>query len=65
MIKRHDLGVYHIQRYYGKNISLLSLNTIINWTKCAYTYLGESFTFFDKLIIFYMYLKERIIIWKY
>tara|TARA_R110002074_G_scaffold24853_1_gene73966 strand:- start:24323 stop:24505 length:183 start_codon:yes stop_codon:yes gene_type:complete len=58
MIERHDLGVYHIKKYYGRNLSLMSLNTAINWTNCAYTYLGESFTFFDKLIIFYNYLKK-------
>ena len=55
----HKLGIVHIEKYYGTNVSILELNKIIDWTKCAYTYLHETFTVIDKIIIYYIYFKRR------
>ena len=59
----HVDGTNHIIKYYGNQLPLIafgsidcSLNKTINWTKSAYTSLSEKFTFYDKLIIMYLYI---------
>ncbi len=58
----HIDGTNHIIKYYGNHLPLIafssidySLNKTINWTKSTYTLLSEKFTFYDKLIIMYLY----------
>ena len=59
----HVIGTEHIIKYYGRNLSLISfnsieysLNQVINWTKSGYTLMSEKFTLYDKLIIMYLYI---------
>jgi len=70
--KQYVLGAYHIIKYYGNDLPLfsfrkiygkvnLSLNTVINWTRVAYTYLGDNFTICDKIKVMYIY--RRITKW--
>ena len=58
----HVAGTNHIIKYYGNYLPLVafgptdySLNKAINWTKSAYTLLSEKFTFYDKLVVMYLY----------
>ena len=59
----HVNGTNYIIKHYGNHLPLItfdsmdfSLNKTINWTKPAYTLLSEKFTFYDKLIIMYLYI---------
>jgi len=65
--QNHVNGVNHIIKYYGNYLSLVtfsstdySLNKTINWTKSSYTLLSEKFTFYDRLIIMYLYILFNI-----